>query len=81
MRSLVIGLVLAASLSLPGLAAEPEGPAALIDRTDAIKIAVQLVRIERRRAIVEHRAADDQRHPPQRTRSRKSGSNQKNVIL
>jgi murein L,D-transpeptidase YcbB/YkuD len=41
MRSLVIGLVLAASLSLPGLAAEPEGPAALIDRTDAIKIAVQ----------------------------------------
>ncbi len=41
MRSLVFGLVLAASFSLPGLAAEPEGPAALIDRTEAIKIAVQ----------------------------------------
>lgn len=41
MRSLVLGLVLAASLSLPGLAAEPDGPAALIDRTDAIRMAVQ----------------------------------------
>jgi murein L,D-transpeptidase YcbB/YkuD len=41
MRSLVLGLVLAASMSLPGLAAEPEGPAALIDRTDAIRITVQ----------------------------------------
>ena len=41
MRSLVLGLVLAASLSLPGLAAEPEGPAALIDRTEAVRIGVQ----------------------------------------
>ena len=41
MRPIVLGLVLAASFSLPGLAAEPEGPAALITQTEAVRIAIQ----------------------------------------
>ena len=41
MRRIALGLVLAASFSLPGFAAEPEGPAALLTKTDAVRIAIQ----------------------------------------
>jgi murein L,D-transpeptidase YcbB/YkuD len=41
MRRIALGLIFATSFSLPGLAAEPDGPAALINRTEAVRIAVQ----------------------------------------
>jgi len=41
MRSFALGLVVAASLSLPAWAAEPDGPESLINRTEAIRIALQ----------------------------------------
>jgi murein L,D-transpeptidase YcbB/YkuD len=41
MRPIALGLVLAAAFSLPGLAAEPQGPAALITQTEAVRIEIQ----------------------------------------
>ena len=41
MRAIALGFALAASISLPGLAAEPDGPAELIGKSEAIRIAVQ----------------------------------------
>jgi L,D-transpeptidase YcbB len=41
MRAITSGLLLAASFSLPGFAAEPDGPANLITRTEAIRITIQ----------------------------------------
>lgn len=41
MRPIALGLLLAASFSLPSLATEPEGPATLITKTDAVRIALQ----------------------------------------
>jgi murein L,D-transpeptidase YcbB/YkuD len=41
MRPIALGLLLAASFSLPSLAAEPDGPAALITPTEAVRITVQ----------------------------------------
>jgi murein L,D-transpeptidase YcbB/YkuD len=41
MRAIAFGLILAASFSLPGLAAEPQGPAELITKTEAVRIALQ----------------------------------------
>ena len=41
MRPIALGLLLAASFSLPGLAAEPDGPATLITPTEAVRITVQ----------------------------------------
>jgi L,D-transpeptidase YcbB len=41
MRAIFFGLIVAASTSLPGFAAEPDGPTDLITRAEAIRIAVQ----------------------------------------
>ena len=41
MRAFALGLLAAASFSLPGLAAEPNGPVSLITPTDALRITVQ----------------------------------------
>ena len=41
MRAFALGLLAAASFSLPGFAAERDGPADLISPTDALRIAVQ----------------------------------------
>ena len=41
MRRIALGLVLAASIGLPAFAAEPEGPAELITKTEAVRIAIQ----------------------------------------
>ena len=41
MRAFVLGLLLAATASLPGYAAEPNGPENLIDQTEAVRIGVQ----------------------------------------
>ncbi|HUW73604.1 MAG TPA: L,D-transpeptidase family protein [Methyloceanibacter sp.] len=41
MRRIALGLVLAASFGLPAFAAEPEGPAELITKTEAVRIAIQ----------------------------------------
>lgn len=41
MRAITIGLLMAAAVSLPGYAAEPDGPPNLIDKTEALRIGVQ----------------------------------------
>ena len=41
MRAFLLGLLLAATASLPGYAAEPNGPENLIDQTEAVRIGVQ----------------------------------------
>jgi len=41
MRAITIGLLMAAVVSLPGYAAEPDGPANLITQTEAVRITVQ----------------------------------------
>ena len=41
MRAIALGIALAVGVSLPGLAAEPDGPAELIGKTEAIRIAIQ----------------------------------------
>ncbi|MGH6831463.1 MAG: hypothetical protein ACRECM_00340, partial [Methyloceanibacter sp.] len=41
MRAITIGLLMAAAVSLPGYAAEPDGPTNLIDKTEALRIGVQ----------------------------------------
>jgi murein L,D-transpeptidase YcbB/YkuD len=41
MRPIALGLILAASFSLPAFAAEPDGPATLITQTEAVRIAIE----------------------------------------
>ncbi len=41
MRPILLGLILACSLSLPAFAAEPDGPSDLINQKEALRIAVQ----------------------------------------
>jgi murein L,D-transpeptidase YcbB/YkuD len=41
MRPILLGLILAASFSLPAFAAEPDGPATLITPTEAVRIAIE----------------------------------------
>ena len=41
MRAFALGLLMAATACLPGYAAEPDGPANLIDKTEAVRIGVQ----------------------------------------
>jgi L,D-transpeptidase YcbB len=41
MRRIALALVLAASVGAPGFAAEPDGPAELITKTEAVRIALQ----------------------------------------
>ena len=41
MRAITIGLLMAAVVSLPAYAAEPDGPANLITQTEAVRITVQ----------------------------------------
>ena len=41
MRAIALGIALAVGFSLPGLAAEPDGPSELIGKTEAIRIAIQ----------------------------------------
>ena len=68
MRPIALGLILAASFSLPGFAAEPDGPATLITKTEAVRIAVQgklspkspTARKTDQAALVEYYAVPDQ---------------------
>jgi L,D-transpeptidase YcbB len=68
MRPIALGLVLAASCSLPAFAAEPDGPATLISKTEAVRIAVQnklspkspTVRKNEQAALVEYYSVPDQ---------------------
>src|SRR5215471_17207094 len=68
MRPIALGLVLAASCSLPAFAAEPDGPATLITKTEAVRIAVQnklspkspTVRKNEQAALVEYYSVPDQ---------------------
>jgi len=41
MRRIALGLIVTASFSLPGFAAEPDGPAALITQKEAVRITIQ----------------------------------------
>ncbi len=41
MRAIALGLLIAATASLPGFAAEPDGPPSLITETEALRISVQ----------------------------------------
>lgn len=41
MRAIVLGLLMAATASVPGFAAEPDGPTNLITKTEAVRIGVQ----------------------------------------
>jgi murein L,D-transpeptidase YcbB/YkuD len=68
MRPIALGLILAASFSLPVFAAEPDGPATLITKTEAVRIAVQgklspkspTARKTDQAALVEYYAVPDQ---------------------
>src|SRR5262249_49986544 len=68
MRPIALGLVLAASCSLPVFAAEPDAPATLITKTEAVRIAVQnklspkspSVRKNEQAALVEYYSVPDQ---------------------
>ena len=70
MRPIALGLLLAATFSLPGLAAEPDGPATLITPTEAVRITVQGVLSAKpgtgtgatqKDALIEFYSAPDQR--------------------
>jgi L,D-transpeptidase YcbB len=70
MKPITLGLLIAASVSLPGYAAEPDGPANLITRTEAVRITVQNLlsrksdtssRKAENDALVEYYAVPDQR--------------------
>ena len=41
MKPIALGLLMAAVVSLPGYAAEPDGPANLISQTEAVRITIQ----------------------------------------
>jgi len=67
MKPIVLGLVLAASISLPAFAAEPDGPTDLITQTDAVRIEIQgrlaahaLSGTEDQVALAEYYAVPDQ---------------------
>jgi murein L,D-transpeptidase YcbB/YkuD len=68
MRPIALGLIIAASFSLPGFAAEPDGPATLVTKTEAVRIAVQgklspkspTARKTDQAALVEYYAVPDQ---------------------
>jgi murein L,D-transpeptidase YcbB/YkuD len=68
MRPIALGLIIAASFSLPGFAAEPDGPATLITKMEAVRIAVQgrlspkspTARKTDQAALVEYYAVTDQ---------------------
>jgi len=66
MRPIALGLIIAA-FSLPGFAAEPDGPASLITQTEAVRIAVQnrlspksTARKAEQGALVEYYSVPDQ---------------------
>jgi L,D-transpeptidase YcbB len=70
MKPIALGLLVAASISLPGYAAEPDGPANLITRTEAVRITVQNLlssksytssRKAENDALVEYYSVPDQR--------------------
>ncbi len=70
MKPITLGLLIAASVSLPGYAAEPDGPANLITRTEAVRITVQNLlssesdtssRKAKNDALVEYYSVPDQR--------------------
>jgi L,D-transpeptidase YcbB len=70
MRAILSGLLMAAAISLPAYAAEPDGPANLITQTEAVRIGVQSllsekstgtsVRKAQNDALVEYYALPDQ---------------------
>jgi len=70
MRSIALGLLMAASFSLPGVAAEPDGPAALITPAEAVRITVTGLLSDKsnagtgatqRDALIEYYSVPDQR--------------------
>ncbi len=70
MKPIALGLLIAASVSLPGYAAEPDGPANLITQTEAVRITVQNLlssksdtssRKAENDALVEYYSVPDQR--------------------
>jgi len=70
MKPITLGLLIAASVSLPGYAAEPDGPGNLITRTEAVRITVQNLlssesdassRKAKNDALVEYYSVPDQR--------------------
>jgi murein L,D-transpeptidase YcbB/YkuD len=71
MKPIGLGLLMAAALSLPAFAAEPDGPANLIDKTEAVRIGVQGIlsgkptstnaQKAQREALVEFYSIPDQR--------------------
>ncbi len=67
MRPIALGLIFAVSFSLPGFAAEPDGPTELINQKEAVRIAVQSrispkanVRKAAQGALVEYYSVPDQ---------------------
>jgi L,D-transpeptidase YcbB len=70
MRLITLGLLMAASFSLPTLAAEPDGPATLITPTEAVRITVQGLlssksgnagAVAQKDALIEYYSVPDQR--------------------
>ena len=70
MRSIALGLLMAASFSLPGVAAEPDGPATLITPAEAVRITVTGLLSDKsnagagatqRDALIEYYSVPDQR--------------------
>jgi len=70
MRSIALGLLMAASFSLPSVAAEPDGPAALITPAEAVRITVTGLLSDKsnagtgatqRDALIEYYSVPDQR--------------------
>ena len=66
MRPIALGLLMAASVSLPAVAAEPDGPANLITQTEAVRISIQGLlsaksdTAARKSALVEYYSVPDQ---------------------
>ena len=67
MRPIALGVILAVSFSLPGFAAEPDGPGELINQKEAVRIAIQSrlspkanVRKAAQGAMVEYYSVPDQ---------------------
>ena len=59
MRAIVSGLIMAAVMSLPGHAAEPDGPANLITQTEAVRITVQNFLVSKSADSDARKAAND----------------------
>jgi murein L,D-transpeptidase YcbB/YkuD len=59
MKAIALGLLLAAAITLPAYAAEPDGPANLITQTEAVRITVQGLLADRASPNSARKAAND----------------------